>query len=689
MGTIHPDVKEQHLIIYPAEEEILKPFLNGFDITWGRRRKAFNTLLSVYFIKPAQYIEEAYGFSREILLVYSPYTNMESRTIQAAESFFKDSSAINRVENYNYFLISEDPDIAEWIKKYISEHLESRIIVAFSADLLRKKKGEGYYIRTVINQYLYGRDLFDYRLPLENDYYFFGRKDIVASITDSISKSENKGLFGLRKTGKTSLLYKVERQVKENNVGIFLYYDCKLPSIRKLRWNQLFEKICRDISRKLDIEVEDKFDEINVESTFTNLVEKSKEKGKIILVFDEIEYISPKAIDDPHWKKDFIDFWQTFWAVQSRQRNVCSIIVGVNPYPLEIVVINGIQNPLFGIVSYGYLRGLGYEDMKLMIKTLGKKMGLRFDPKSLDYIYECYGGHPLLTRIACSFINQNISGKKPFDITYDKLKELEEDLDSHLIFYYGYVVSELKQFYKDEYDLLELLASGQNIEFITQSKHPQSTKHLMEYGLLSFEANDLPKFTMPVIGRYIGLDYMRREGRRTIYKLVEPENRDSWLKNRRKAIISDLRSLETTIRSKDLPPLFGPNSFPEADELFQIEVVTDKSSYGDFLHTYNRCFIESIENYGKSISKNNYFWEDIKSSYPDLWEALYRLKLYRHEFVHSKLNPKPSEDFLNFVKKDLEGQKPKDIPDLHFFIQQCILDSLLLGIQIESNRYSS
>jgi hypothetical protein len=142
---------------------------------------------------------------------------MEARTIQIAESLFKDRAAINRVEKYNYFLISEDPDVEEWINKYSSEHFESRI-VPFSANELRKKKGDAYYIRTIIDQYLYGRDLFDYRLPLENDYYFFGRKDIVASFIDSISKGENKGLFGLRKTGKTSILFKIERQVQKNKM---------------------------------------------------------------------------------------------------------------------------------------------------------------------------------------------------------------------------------------------------------------------------------------------------------------------------------------------------------------------------------------------------------------------------------------------------------------------------------------
>ena len=107
MGLIVSDVKDNLLSTNPDEEELLKPFLDGFDITWGRRREGMNTELSVYFLKPASNIEESYGFSREIMLVYSDYKNIEPRAIQAAEQFITDMPAFGRVENLNYFLISE------------------------------------------------------------------------------------------------------------------------------------------------------------------------------------------------------------------------------------------------------------------------------------------------------------------------------------------------------------------------------------------------------------------------------------------------------------------------------------------------------------------------------------------------------------------------------------------------------
>jgi hypothetical protein len=421
-------------------------------------------------------------------------------------------------------------------------------------------------------------------------------------------------------------------------------------------------------------------------------VEKSADKERIILVFDEIEYISPIAVMDLHWKMDFIKFWQTFWAVQSRYRNICTIIVGVNPYPLEIDTIDGIQNPLFGIVPPVYLRGLVFDDMKMMVRTLGKRMGLRFDQQSLEYIYARYGGHPLLTRLACSILNTNtnfIKETKPIDITYDKLKQYEKGLDATLLFYYRHVVSELKQFYPDEYEMLELLASGQKRRFAEESKHPELIKHLLDYGLLSYDKNNMPKVNIPVIERYIGYECARREGRKTIYKVIELHDRPLWLNAIVKSIITDIGFLEDLIQEKKLASLFGPNSFAEEHQFCQLQVVSDRANFGDFLNTCNRCFIESIDNYGKSILRKDYFWKDIKDNYPSLWIPLYRIKVYRHNYVHRILKDKFFKDFMDFINTDLEGQSPSEVKDLPFVLQQCVLEGLLTGIQIESNKLSS
>ena len=204
--------------------------------------------------------------------------------------------------------------------------------------------------------------------------------------------------------------------------------------------------------------------------------------------------------------------------------------------------------------------------------------------------------------------------KKPVSIDIPSLKVNEDLRDAELTFYCRHAVSELRQFYIDEYEMLELLACGNIRDFIELSRYKEFTKHLEEYGLLEYDSSRRPNISIPVIGRYIALDLAIREGRKTILKVVDKKDRDEWLERRKSMIIKDLRFLEKSINKSNIL-LFGPNSFPEADNFMDISVCNSDKEFKVFINTLNRCFVESIEIYGKSIGKTDYFWKDIKNNY--------------------------------------------------------------------------
>ena len=52
---------------------MLKPFLCGFDITYAEKKSLNNTTLFAYLLKPEQYLSEAFGIDKEVILAYSPY----------------------------------------------------------------------------------------------------------------------------------------------------------------------------------------------------------------------------------------------------------------------------------------------------------------------------------------------------------------------------------------------------------------------------------------------------------------------------------------------------------------------------------------------------------------------------------------------------------------------------------------
>jgi hypothetical protein len=685
MGAIRTEVREQHLSQYPQEESFLKAFIPNFFVTWGKKRKASNTELSVYFLNPEGFITEAYGIELEMMLAYSQFTTMEPRAVQAVEAFFADAPAKGRVEKFVYFFVAEDQNIVNWFHQYAIENKEARLVIPIYAEDLRQNCNDPWFVRNKMNEFIYSRDLFDVRLPLQQDISFFGRGDLVLSLKDSAKRSENRGVFGLRKTGKTSLLYKLERLIKTEGAVKSFYYDCKLASIRKLRWNELLAVICRDLATAYSIALIISDDERTIDRTFAQIV--GQIEGRVLLIFDEIEYVSPKAIADEHWRKDFVTFWQAFWAVQSKARKISALIAGVNPQVVEIDAFDGIQNPLFGIVHHEYLRGLSIDETRPMIRTLGRRMGLKFTPEAIDHLQKHYGGHPLLTRLACSIFNAQCAEKslpRPIEVSVAKLLEDQEKRDNDLVFYCRHVVSELRQFYLSEYEMLELLACGQIVDFMELDFQMDTTTHLIAYGLVEKEAGKVPVVAIPVIGKFVAMEQARRSGRRTLAYVTPLSGREAWFERRKEGVLNDMRLLETTIIAAHKPPLYGSASVPEADHFMKMKVVQTADDFERFINVCNRCLVEGIENYGKNAAKPKYFWNEIKNEYPELHESLLRVKSYRHERFHIQLTEQASAELIRFLKEDLEGKSINSIQDGYFVLQQCVMDSLLTAIQIET-----
>lgn len=691
MGRIKDNVRDKHFNFHAFENEFIAPFLYGFNVNWGSRMDVSNTQLSVYILEPEDYVKEGFGINREILAVYAPYDKMEARTIQAVEKLFEKTPIRGRVENLNYFLISDDLNVKVWLEEYLSDTDSSRVIIPFSKEELIQNKGDAWFVRNRLIENFYGKDLFGNYLPLTEDTFFFGRRQIIANHIEAVKDSANRGIFGLRKTGKTSLLFKIGRTVIEERLGHVFFYDCKSPSIRKLTWNKFLTLITRNISQRLNLKdffIDD--DEIKVIQSFRKVMKIAQQRRmKVVLMFDEIEYVSFKAIRDKHWHEQFIDFWQTIWSTQSLHKNLVFFIAGVNPTVVEVDLIDGIQNPLFGIVKTEYLKGFEYDEMKTMVKTLGRRMGLQFDFESLKYIHKWYGGHPMLTRLACSWINENIdiqNESRPILINKNRLINEQQERDTDLTFYCNHVVSELKLFYEEEYQMLELLASAQLSEFAELSAYHEFVKHLKSYGLLKYDEYQNPSIAIPVVGRYVGLELARKEGRNNVLMVVEENKRINWLAHRVEAIIRDLRSLEKVIERNSFPYLFGPNSFPEAERFKAISVASDWNSFIVFINVMNRCFVESIETYGGSTGRRNYFWDTIKEEYPSLFYSLKRIKTYRNEQDHLKLTNSVNEQLSEFLSIDLENRKLSQVKDLYFVLQQRTVDNFLTSIHLEMNK---
>lgn len=686
MGKIHQDVKKRLLAKEPQLEAILTPFLTDFDVDWGNKQKKYNTTFYEFMIKPEKSFAEAFGLEYHLLLIYTPYDEMQPRAMQAISAAFLDRSIKGRVENFICIVISKDANAKKWINKYSIEHQDLRTYVVFNYEMLVSKKHHN--LRTFFREQFSERDLFDVQLPLLDDLYFFGRQSTLRDIQDNIRRCENCGIFGLRKTGKTSLLYKIKRTIDELNLGHCLFYDAKNVKIRMRSWTGLLSLISEDICKTYGISIPqmDADNKLDVAETFEAIVRQIPVQNKLILFFDEIEFISFEPPHNLHWKEDYFDFWQLLWTLQSENRNFCFIIAGVNPKVVETSSINRAQNPLFSIVKKYYIQGLSREDIYSMSHRIGRRMSLSFDNTAIDYLYSRYGGHPLLTRLALSYENQHAT-KKPATFSEVKLVNSQAQREEILVPYCQHIIDVLNDFYTDEYTLLQYLSIDDIQDFLDLATSPFAVLHLKNYGLLTYERNT-PKIGLPVVASYIRQRISSEQKTRFARTIIPVSERDAWIRSMTKAIINYIRQLEVAIKASNLPLLFGSNSFPEADKLLDIPVVKSENDFKAFISTFSNCFVESIENYGKSIQKADYFWKDIQNEYADLFNSLLRIKAYRNWSEHLSLNQKMQEIVDRYLMKDLEEKKIYDVEEPYFVLQQCTIEKMKLSISLEITRLS-
>jgi hypothetical protein len=686
-GQVYNEALQYFSDIKDEKWYAIRPFLvAGFDISWAKQINLHGSDLLYCFLKPNDALKEAYGFKYEIVLVFHLYSVLDARTFKAIATFMTQGHAKGRVDSMFYFLVSKAKNCEREAMSYLIEHKEERIAITIPLRDLVAPELDEWVVRNALQKHYLTLDRFKNTLPLQEDTYFFGRQRELGFLLDSAKQVENSGLFGLRKTGKTSLLFKLQRAIERDTDRKTYYIDAQSTSIRLRSWHDLLQYICKGLFKKITRKLNANFLPADAADDFAESIDEYLEATKglsLTLIIDEVEWISPGTALDTHWNNEFSSFWHTIRTYQTQTRKLNVVISGVNPSMVEQDSFNGFQNPLFGIVNTTYLTGLTGAETEEMTQNIGRLMGLKFEPIASQYLYSKYAGHPMLTRLACSYSAEIEKAKQTaFPVLIDEafLKSTSTARDRELRFYCGHIVSELAKFYPEEYKLLELLSTGREAEFRELIRYNSAAIHLHKYGIVTNGA--IPQITYEVLNDYVAEENARREGRATKFYTIPLGERDVFAQQRIRSIVEDMRTLETSAREAGHPSLFGLNSFPEADKLLNINPPCDEKTLSSALTPLYRSFVESVDNYGTENKIKNYFWGIIKTYYPLLQDALLRIRLYRHQAQHLELKPNVQEQLNHFLSKDLEGDVTHK-PERYWIQFQRVLDELHRALQIE------
>lgn len=176
MKALPTDFINEHMRQYPAQKPIIEAFAKDFIATWASARRAYNTEVSIYFLRPYPELKALFGFDRELILAIPHFNDIQPRTMQAIESFLGDEPALGRVDQTLFLVYSVDPSARQWIAEYRMQNPQSRIPVVFTPGDLSPENEDPWHIKNAISRQLYISNFFAYTLPLNNDLFRLDEK---------------------------------------------------------------------------------------------------------------------------------------------------------------------------------------------------------------------------------------------------------------------------------------------------------------------------------------------------------------------------------------------------------------------------------------------------------------------------------------------------------------------------------
>lgn len=492
------------------ERELANRLGEAFDITFRNAHGNF----SFWFAEANSLAKERFGLQQEVLIIYSPHSSTDARVLTAIENIVRSPEFKHRLEKVVFILIHNGS--AEETEDLVRASEDRIIVPILEKELMDPDRGN-IFVRTKLTEAIGSTNLYGMNSPITSDKYFFGRNELIQSLLNRATVSrENSGVFGLRKTGKTSVLRAIQRRLDGRPV-LSEYIECANPGVHATRWWEVLENIverCTD-TLKRDFrkmaQIRGEYTQSNAGSRFNSDIKSILQSGdldQILLMFDEIEFITHglSGVLGQHWDQDFVPFWQTIRSThQETQGKLVFLVAGVNPACVETSHFNNIQNPIFQLTAPHYLEPFTVSQTRDMVRSIGRYTGLKFEETAYTFLQESYGGHPFLIRIACSEVwkvSDKTNPEKLTVISSNSFLRLALDIKARMEPPIKDILLSLVWWYSEEYELLRILASG-DASFVSEylAQEPRSILQFAQYGIL--KKNSLNEFAIADIKEFL------------------------------------------------------------------------------------------------------------------------------------------------------------------------------------------
>lgn len=415
---------------YPSWAPELFAFLERDESTvcWAN---TWEHHLGALRVAPSAPISKQFGITLEIpILIASFEDRLEPRVLRHLETsteLRKSTTADRDIA----IIVASNRSILEMVKD--RKNFSYPILVLLTEDLAAGKYRNST-LRQAIANTVRSNNHFEYSNEIVEASDFFGRIDELDALTHLALSGQSVGIFGLRRAGKTSLLHRVRETLQDRGV-----------STAYVQLNALEDSIhlCESFVRSVAEVVRDQGGRVPANSEMLNSdfsVRSSPNPARrwiyemdalldeldrdLVVFIDESDRANEEFDESSDGNNEGRSRWedrrlfnrtlqQLRGLIQIRNgrggRNLSFISAGVAASIYSSATRFGSDNQLFGFASVRPLGPMSREEMRDMVRTLGKRSGMRFDGYEVfDSLFSEYGGHPHLTRQACSRLTEQV-----------------------------------------------------------------------------------------------------------------------------------------------------------------------------------------------------------------------------------------------------------------------------------------
>jgi hypothetical protein len=447
-------------------------------------------------------LEDSFGFNRQFVVYCLNVTDLQSRAVTQLKRLIE--SAEHSVSSDFAIIFTNDNSGREKIRDWAVERSDGITVLATSADqvtALLSGADPGQALPQLLHEVLAAQNLFDERTPVHGE-TFFGRGADLREIDQIVFQGgRHVGVFGLRRIGKTSLLFELADRLRRRPDVTPIYIDLETSSAARSAAHVAYRVLyaiagvlsersgMSKAAARRALSVPDAWEAEAPEQFVTRLAtslhnimtEGTLSDSRIVLILDEAEILLPHP-DRP--TSYAVDFLRALRGVAQETQRLTLVLAGVNATPCESPVIGDEDNPLFGLLALRYLGPLEEAACDDMIRVVGRRMRMRWDPPARKMVTEYSAAHPLLARLVASDVANDFP-ERPSRPSQEMVQAVLRRFHSRHADVFRQMMESLRRYYPEEIDVLKVIAAGDKV--FTQellSDDPGILNHLTGYGVV-------------------------------------------------------------------------------------------------------------------------------------------------------------------------------------------------------------